>query len=185
VQETPQVVLGERDHEVQAFPPQRAQEPLAERVGLRTPHRCFQDPEPQVPHLLIQRLGEDAVSVMDEEAVAVVNRDGFTQLLKGPCRGGMRGHIDVEDFTARVFHHHEHKEEAKGGCDHHAEVAHDDRLHMVADKGPPALGRNAVRPTAVQGCGQVSAHRPRRHTQAELEAQFVGDATRSTSPVAP
>jgi hypothetical protein len=43
-----------------------------------------------VPHLLIKLSGEDAVSVMDEEAVAVVNRDGFTQLLKGPCRGGMR-----------------------------------------------------------------------------------------------
>jgi hypothetical protein len=35
---------------------------------------------------------------MEEEAVAVVNRDGYTQLLKGPCRGGPRGHLDVEDF---------------------------------------------------------------------------------------
>jgi hypothetical protein len=148
-------VLGQRDHEVRAFPPQRAQEPLTERIGLGTPHRCFEDPETQVPHLLIKLLGEDAVSVMDEEAIAVVNRDGFTQLRQGPCRGGMRGHIDVEDFSARVFHHHEHKEEAKGGRDHHPEVACDDRLHMVANKSPPALGRNAMMPTAVQGCVQL------------------------------
>ncbi len=35
VQETPQVVLGERDHEVHAFPPQRAQQPHTEGVRLR------------------------------------------------------------------------------------------------------------------------------------------------------
>jgi hypothetical protein len=49
-QETPQVVLGERDQKIQAVTPQPAQEPLAK--GLGSPHRCFQDPETQVPHLL-------------------------------------------------------------------------------------------------------------------------------------
>src|SRR5262245_33238821 len=35
VQEISQVRLGERDQKIQAFPPQRADEPLAARVGLR------------------------------------------------------------------------------------------------------------------------------------------------------
>src|SRR5262249_36082098 len=72
VQETPQVVLGKGDQKVQAFTPERPQEPLTQGIRLGTPHRCFQDPEPQVPHLLIKLLGEDTVSVMDEEAIAVV-----------------------------------------------------------------------------------------------------------------
>jgi hypothetical protein len=50
------VVLGERDQEVQAFPPQRAQEPLTETIGLGTPHGCFQHPEPQVAHALVELL---------------------------------------------------------------------------------------------------------------------------------
>ena len=34
VQETPQVMRGDRDHEVQAFPTQRAQEALTQGIGL-------------------------------------------------------------------------------------------------------------------------------------------------------
>ena len=54
VQQTSQVVLAEGNQEVQALPPQRAQEPLTQGIGLGTPHRCFQDPATQVPHLLIE-----------------------------------------------------------------------------------------------------------------------------------
>jgi hypothetical protein len=43
VQETPQVVLGARTHEVQAFPPERAQEPLTQGMRLGTPHWGLED----------------------------------------------------------------------------------------------------------------------------------------------
>jgi hypothetical protein len=43
VQETSQVRLGERHQKIQPFPPQRADEPLANGVGLRALWRCFQD----------------------------------------------------------------------------------------------------------------------------------------------
>ena len=42
-----QVVLSQRDHEVQTFPPQRADEPFAEGIGLRTLRRRFEDLSPR------------------------------------------------------------------------------------------------------------------------------------------
>ena len=56
VQEMPQVGLGERDQKVQAFPLERAQEPLAEGVGLGTPHRSLEYPRPQVAYVLVDLL---------------------------------------------------------------------------------------------------------------------------------
>jgi hypothetical protein len=56
VQEIPQVVLSERDQKVQAFPPERAQETFADGVGLGTPHRGLEYPQPQVAYALIELL---------------------------------------------------------------------------------------------------------------------------------
>lgn len=43
-----QVVCRQGNQVIQAFPPQCAQQPLAERIGLRTLGWGFQDPEPEV-----------------------------------------------------------------------------------------------------------------------------------------
>jgi hypothetical protein len=78
------VVLGGRDHEVQAFPPYCAHKPLAERICLGTLRRGFQNLQPQVTYRPVELLGENGIAVMDEEPVRVLRGDGFAQLLKGP-----------------------------------------------------------------------------------------------------
>jgi hypothetical protein len=143
------VVFRQGDHKVHTLPPQRAQEPLTEGIGLGTPRRCFQDPETQVPHLLIELLGEDAVPVMDQEAVAVVSWDRFAQLLHRPVGCWVLGHMDMQDSAAGVFHHHKHIERLEGGCDHYAEITGDDRLGMIAHEGEPALRRDVLMPSVV------------------------------------
>jgi hypothetical protein len=50
------MVCRQRDNEVQAFAPQRADESLAEGIRLGTPWRCLQDPESQVLYMLIELL---------------------------------------------------------------------------------------------------------------------------------
>ena len=44
VYDAAQVVLSQRDNQIQAFPPQRADEPFAQGVRLRTVRRRFHDP---------------------------------------------------------------------------------------------------------------------------------------------
>jgi hypothetical protein len=51
----------------------------------------------------------------------------------------MSGHIHMQNPAGRKFHDDEDVEEAKSRCDHHAEVARNNRLGMIPHKGHPAL----------------------------------------------
>src|SRR5262249_21685122 len=103
----------------------------------------------QVTDTLVKLRGENAVPVVQEKTVAMVSRNGFTQLLECPGGRGMRGHIHVEDTARGMFHQHKHVEETKGRRDHDAEVAGDDHLRIVTHKGAPALGRRTFAVTVV------------------------------------
>ena len=105
--------------------------------------------------LLVELRREDAIAIMEEEAIAMVRWDRFAQLLQCPGGRGMCRHIDMQDPACRVFHEHKHVEEAKGRRDHDTEVTGHDRLGMIAHKGPPALRRRAFPSTRVQALGQI------------------------------
>jgi hypothetical protein len=61
------VVLGERDQNIRAFPPERTQEPLTKGIGLGIPHRRVQYPEAQVVYALIELLRVNAIPAIDME----------------------------------------------------------------------------------------------------------------------
>src|SRR5687768_8464558 len=109
-------------------------------------------------YTLVEFSGEDRIAVMYQEAVAVVSWDRVTRLLQRPAACWVRGHADMQDSAAGVFHHHKYVERLEGGRDHHAEVTGNDRLGMVAHKGSPALGWDAAVPPAVEALGHVLAH---------------------------
>jgi hypothetical protein len=81
VQQMSQVILSEGNQKVQTLPPERAQEPPAERIGLGTAHRGFEHSQPQVAYALVELLGEDRIAVMDEETVGMIRWDRIAQLL--------------------------------------------------------------------------------------------------------
>ena len=62
------MVCREGNQVIHAFPPQRADEPLAECIGLRRPHRRLEHPQPQVVDTLIKLLREDAITIMQQES---------------------------------------------------------------------------------------------------------------------
>ena len=75
------MVCRQRDHKVQVFPPQCADEPLAEGIGLGTLRWCFEDSQAQATDMLVKLRGENAVPIMQKETVGVIRWDGFAQLL--------------------------------------------------------------------------------------------------------
>ena len=170
------MVLSERNQKVQVSPPECVQEPLTEGIGLGTPYRGFEDSQPQVAYTLVEILGEDCITVMHQEPIAMRGRNGIAQLLQRPVCGGMVGYVRMENSACCVFHHDNHIEKPKGDRDHHAKVAGDDGRGMVADKRPPALGGDALPSTGVHALRHVLPHGPRRHSQAQLELEFVGNS---------
>src|SRR5215472_17169176 len=121
-QDPSHMVCGEWNQKVEALPPQRADKPLAERIGLRSPHRRLEHPQPQVTYASVQLLREDAIAVMYQASVSMVSGKRFAELLQGPRRCRIRRDIDMEDAARGVLHHHKHVEQAKRGGDHHTEI---------------------------------------------------------------
>ena len=155
------MALGQRNDAVQAFPPQCANEPLAQGVRLGTAHRGFEHSQTQMAYTLVERSGKDAVPIVDQEAIRVVRRYRFAQLLKRPMRRGICSCIDMQDPAGRVFHHDKHVKQAKDGCDHDTEITCNDRPGMVAHKRDPTLRQHPFAWSRGLALREVFAYRAR------------------------
>ena len=74
------------NHEVKAFPAERADDTLAEAVGLRTSWRCPEYSQSHGHQRLTEFGRKNAIAIMNEKSVAVVRGDGLSQLLACPFR---------------------------------------------------------------------------------------------------
>src|SRR5215467_3747875 len=78
----------EWNQEVETFATKAAAESLAHRVRLWGPHRRPQNPYTQICKTFVAILREDAVAIVDDEAVWMIARQGFPALQR-PFRRGM------------------------------------------------------------------------------------------------
>src|SRR5712671_4304238 len=133
------MVLGQRYYPIEALPPQGPDEPFAERIRLRAPHGCCDDLKVEVRERLIESGGEDCVVVVKDKPVGMVRRYSFAQLLEGPGGSWMRGHVKLNKSARSVFHDHQHVKQPESRARNDAEVAGNNRLGMVLEKGCPTL----------------------------------------------
>ncbi len=102
----PQVGLSERDQEVQALPPQRPEEPLADRVGLGSLDRGAEDPGAQRRHGGVESPRADTVAIMEDEPVGLRRREGLPDLSDPPGSGWMPRHLEGHEPPTGHLHHH-------------------------------------------------------------------------------
>ena len=76
-----------------------------------------------VRDLLVQFLRENAVPVVNEESVRMPARKRLPELLRGPFRRRVGGHVVMEDSAGAWIHDDEHIQRWERGGDHHEEVA--------------------------------------------------------------
>ena len=135
------MALVERKQEVETFATEAAAQSLAYRVRLWGSHWRSQNPYAQIPKTLVDLLSEDTVPIVDDEAIGMITRQRFPELLQRPFRRGMASDIVVENPPRFDLHDDEDVEGTECGGDYHEEVAGHHDLGMVADKGQPALFR--------------------------------------------
>src|SRR5262245_22351942 len=167
--EVTKMILCQWDHKVQTLASQRPDEAFTDRIRYRCPHRCPENFQTQMTDTLIESVRENAITVMDEEAVAMIRWDRFAQLLQSPLCRGMRRDVDMEQSAAGVFNDYKDVEHTEGCGDGDTEVAGHDRLRVVAHKRRPTLRWDTCARTSVQTRGHVLAHGSWRYPQAELE----------------
>jgi len=77
-QDFPEMPFAQWNNPVQALPPQSPDQSFAERVRLRAVHRCSNRFKAESGQRSVQFGGEDPVVVVDDEAILVVERNGFS-----------------------------------------------------------------------------------------------------------
>jgi len=163
-----EVTLVDGNHVVQTFSSNRSNQPLTKSIGLRGSDRRFDGGDPQLLDRLVELGRKGAMSIVNEEAIGVVTRDGFAKLLQSPICGGMLGHIAVNDAPRSDFDQQQYIEDTQpdGDCDH--EIAGDDRLGMIVDEG---VCQSALAEWAIWGsasrlvlCGEKPGCRASRTT---------------------
>jgi hypothetical protein len=107
----------EHDHMVQALPPNGTNHPL--NVGsLPGGTRCTQHfVNAHASHLFSEVMAEDGIAIAQQVARELVEGKGLPQLLSRPLRGGMSGHIEVENATTVMGQDQKHVKnlETQGG----------------------------------------------------------------------
>jgi hypothetical protein len=129
---------------VQAFSSNRSNQPLAEGICMRCPDRRFDGGNPEVLDRLVELRRKGGMSIVNQETICMVTRNGFAKLLQGPLRRGMLGHIEVNDATRADLDQHQYVEDTKAGGDGDHEIAGHDRLCMIVDERVPGFAMLAL-----------------------------------------
>ena len=74
--------------QVETFATEAAAQSLAYRVRLWSSHGRSQNPYAQIPETLVDLLSEDTVPIVDDEAISMIARQRFAELLQRPFRRG-------------------------------------------------------------------------------------------------
>ncbi len=90
----------ERDHMVQAFPPKETNHPLDVGALPGGARRGQNFVDAHVLHLVSEFRAEDGIAIAQQITRELVEGKGLPQLLSGPLRGRVRGHIAGEQCDA-------------------------------------------------------------------------------------
>ena len=77
---------------------------------------------------------KDRISIMNQESVDVITRDGFSKLLQGSGCSRMGRDIAVQNAATSHFHHHQHVQHSEASRDGYQEVSGHDGLGVIANK---------------------------------------------------
>ncbi len=91
------MTFAEWDQEIQAFSPNRADQPFAERVGLGRSDWRLQNTNAKTLECRVQVRGEDSIAVVDDESVLMIERHEFAELLGGPLCCWVLSDVAVQD----------------------------------------------------------------------------------------
>src|SRR6201987_1129493 len=135
----------EHDHMVQALPPNGTNHPLDVSPLPGGSRSAVHFLDAHVSHLSPEGTAEDRIAVAQQGAWQLVEGEGLAQLLSGPLRGRVPGHVAVENAPTVMGQNQKDVKhlETEGG--HGEEVDGDQLGAVIVQEGPPGLrGRPAT-----------------------------------------
>jgi hypothetical protein len=143
----PQVTFAENNQVIGQLPSQRSDQPLRVAVLPGRSRRDAQLLDAEVIHSVVERVTEDLVAIPDQKPERTVRAEGFDELLRGPCRVRMRGHMYVQEPPSLERQSKEHVQDIERHRRDREEVDCKCPGEMIANERPPHL-RWPPRPVA-------------------------------------
>ncbi len=110
-------------------------EPFANRVGRRTSRRRFQYFDPEFRDRRVEVCGKNAIAIMQQVLVSLLQSNRLSQLLQRPSRSRVRGDIAMNQAPTAMLDDHEYIQLSKRCGDGEEKVTGNDPLGMQAKKG--------------------------------------------------
>ncbi len=134
-----QMLFAEGNQVIEGLPAETPEQPFTDRVRLRRLDRRAEDADAHRGDRRIKPRAVNGIPIMEDEPVGVRPREDFAELLQGPRGGWVARDVYVNQPPASRFHHGQNAEhpELRSHC--HAEVAGDQGVGVIPDKGSPAL----------------------------------------------
>ena len=79
----------------------------------------------------------DAIAIMEQVTLGRVPREGLSNLLCRPFRGGMGGDVEMKHAAPMMGQNHKDKENAKVHRRYHEEIRRDQLLQVTVEERPP------------------------------------------------
>ena len=115
---------------VETLPAQRSDHALADSIHLRGVRGGYEYADSERLDRFIERPGENAVAVVEQEMVVVTQSDHFTQLLQRPGGGRMSCDVAADQATTSMLDDHEHVQRAETRGNGDSKVTGNDSLSV-------------------------------------------------------
>src|SRR5712692_3478006 len=135
------VPLAKHDDIVQAFPPDRADQPFGISVLPRRSRRSRPVTNAHRPKAANENITVDSVAVTDDVLRCCLPTIGLHQLACDPFSRWVRGCSQPHDLAATVLQYQQAIEQPERGGRNHEQIHRGDAVSMITQKGLPALRR--------------------------------------------
>jgi hypothetical protein len=154
-QQAAEVSFVEHDDVIEAFPPNRPDDALGERI---LPGRSRRDEDlanPQAFRPPYEHVAVDGVAIAEQVLGRCLFREALDKLEGDPGGGGVVGDVDMDEFSTVVSKDQESEEQVEGQGRNDEEIEGDYVANMCLKEGAPRRGWPRRRAPHVLGDGEL------------------------------
>lgn len=164
--------FAEGDDIIQTFAAYRPNEPFTMSIRGRHANGRSQYVDAPTLRLFIEAGRESLMSIMKEEPAIAVAGKRFPELLQSPVSRQMRSHVEVNQTPGPDLESDKYIKDTETCRDCYKEVAGDNLMRMIAEKGYPAL---ILRPTRSRHPPHVPANGTWGDPNLQFQREFIRD----------